>query len=342
MKSLLIIPVVLCIAALSGNVTANAQEKNSNKVFHGKAAAYYENQATRMYQLADEALDRFVPEIGAPIERRLALGNLDMLLHDTSLDYCDAMRNFISTRLTKLIAELDTKAPKKGEILKVYNDAFIARTPKATIAFDLSRCFCLEQHFIPDSIIDAIVAHCDILFISHNHRDHADAYVAEQFLKAGKKVIAPTNWQPDDQRISHLRPEGKHSQTIALPEGRSIDVITYPGNQSDLMNNIYIVTTQDGKTFAHVGDQYNREDLKWIANIRNEIPRPDVLTVNCWTYNLDDLCAGINARLVVTGHEDEMSHTVDHREAFWLTFEKFANLAYPYLVMGWGEWYRLK
>ena len=127
---------MLCIAALSGNVTANAQEKNSNKVFHGKAAAYYENQATRMYQLADEALDRFVPEIGAPIERRLALGNLDMLLHDTSLDYCDAMRNFISTRLTKLIAELDNRFWQDEIYLSVANKFNLLKDWEANVSVD--------------------------------------------------------------------------------------------------------------------------------------------------------------------------------------------------------------
>lgn len=76
-----------------------------------------------------------------------------------------------------------------------------------------------------------------------------------------------------------------------------------------------------------------------VVNISKDIPQPDALIVNCWTHRMSDLVDGFNPKLVVTGHENEMGHTIDHREAFWLTFQKMEQISKDYLVMGWGEWY---
>ena len=44
--------------------------------------------------------------------------------------------------------------------------------------------------------------------------------------------------------------------------------------------------------------------------------------------------------MIVTGHEDELGHSIDHREAFWLTYykmEEVYKISVPYVIMGWGE-----
>ena len=53
---------------------------------------------------------------------------------------------------------------------------------------------------------------------------------------------------------------------------------------------------------------------------------------------------GFSPRLVVSGHENEMGHTIDHREAFWLTQYKFDSmqLPFPSVILCWGEGYRFK
>ena len=38
-------------------------------------------------------------------------------------------------------------------------------------------------------------------------------------------------------------------------------------------------------------------------------------------------------------HENEMGHSIDHREPFWLTYQKMEKINKPSLIMGWGEWY---
>ena len=82
--------------------------------------------------------------------------------------------------------------------------------------------------------------------------------------------------------------------------------------------------------------------MNWLVNIHQEIPRPDALLVNCWTHRMNDLVEGFAPKCVITGHENEMGHTIDHREAFWLTFQKMEEIKRDYVVMGWGEWFLCK
>jgi hypothetical protein len=46
---------------------------------------------------------------------------------------------------------------------------------------------------------------------------------------------------------------------------------------------------------------------------------------------------GVNPELVITGHENEMGHTVDHREDYTQTYNHLFGSRYPFLVMAWGE-----
>jgi hypothetical protein len=54
------------------------------------------------------------------------------------------------------------------------------------------------------------------------------------------------------------------------------------------------------------------------------------------------LIRGAQPALVLTGHENELGHTIDHREPNWLTYERFAGSAAPFVVMTWGEFYHYR
>jgi hypothetical protein len=129
---------------------------------------------------------------------------------------------------------------------------------------------------------------------------------------------------------------------VVLKSGEKLQVKIFPGHQSPMMCNIYVVTTPDKYTFAHTGDQYDKNDMEWIAKIKDNAPKIDALTINCWSYQIADAIKGFNPRYVVTGHENEMGHTIDHREAFWLTFQKMEPVEHDYVVMAWGEWFSFK
>ena len=333
---------LLCLLLCTTQVMAQEKTNVKNGEFWGKSEAYLHKQAFQMFGLIDEALTENPPVVGAPMVRKLALYNLDAMLHETKYDNTEPFYNFVDSRMQKLLAELDKPVKKGLKIFKVYNDGFIARTQSATIAFDVVRGAIQGKEIVSEEYIKQIVDHCDILFLTHNHGDHADRLVANLFIEAGKPVIAPTNIWPDDKSIQHLRSDEVIEQEIALNNGKKLQVKILPGHQSDMMNNIYVVTTEDKKTIVQTGDQYNKEDMNWLVNIHQEIPRPDALLVNCWTHRMNDLVEGFAPKCVITGHENEMGHTIDHREAFWLTFQKMEEIKRDYVVMGWGEWFLCK
>lgn len=51
--------------------------------------------------------------------------------------------------------------------------------------------------------------------------------------------------------------------------------------------------------------------------------------------------SAVGPSLVICGHENEMEHSIDHREAYWLTFRRMSGIKVPYIVMAWGESYTL-
>lgn len=331
------------IALLCSILSIEAQNKPLR--FHGNPDYYLQVQSETMFKAADEGLDAYPPVVGAPIERRLALYNLDCLLHDTRNDNSPAFCDFINSRLTKLLADLE-KPTKRGLcIYKIYNDAFIARTKNATIAFDISRCRCrgFKDSIIPTDLAEKLVKHCDILFLTHNHGDHVDRYIVDLFIKAGKPVIATPNILVDKEGVTHRRIDGDcDNMDIVLKNGKKLQVTIFPGFQGKLLNNVYVVTTPERYTVCHTGDLSGKRNFKWIPHIKDKVAKIDALLVNCWTGKISKVIAGFDPRYVITGHENEMGHTIDHREAYWLSFTKLAEINYKYVVMAWGEKFTIK
>lgn len=332
---------VACLA----NISATSAQNQKPVKFHGNADYYLEVQGQHLFSAVDEGLDTYPPVVGNNIARRLALYNLDALLHDTRYDNSTAFCNFVDSRHTKLINDLNAPLKKGLRIYKIYNDAFIARTASVNVAFDISRCRCrgFEERIISDAKAVEIVKHCDVLFLSHNHGDHVDRFVVNKFIEDGKPVIAAPDILMDVQGVTHYRnEEAPQDVEVALKNGQRLKVRIYPGHQSKMMNNVYVVTTPEKYTVCHTGDQHNKRDMEWIATVKDHSPRIDALMINCWTLNLPKSIEGFNPRYVLTGHENEMGHTIDHRESFWLTFDKISQTHHDYVVMTWGEWFTIK
>ena len=342
MKKLFLTLLFGTLAAASTN--SFAQTKSAEPVaFWGKEDAYLLKQAAKMFALTDQALTENPPVVGAPMARKLALYNLDAMLHEVKYDNTEPFCDFIDSRIGKVIEDMKNPVKKGVKIYKIYNDGFVARTKSANIAFDLVRGECKKQKLLSDEQIDAIIEHCDVLFLSHNHGDHVDRYVVNKFIATGKPVIAATEILPDLKGVTHYRSESEIlDEEVVLKSGETLQVKIFPGHQSPMMCNIYIVTTPDKYTFAHTGDQYDKNDMEWIAKVKDNAPKIDALTINCWSYQIADAIKGFNPRYVVTGHENEMGHTIDHREAFWLTFQKMEPVEHDYVVMAWGEWFSFK
>ena len=324
--------------------TVQAQEKKTAEktAYWGKSDLYLQKQASVMLNLVDQALDENPPVAGAPMIRKLALYNFDAIVHETKYDYTEPFNTFVKSRIDKVIADLQKPVKKGMRVYKLYNECVVARTKSVTIAFDIVRRKIKTNQIFFDEDIRKIVDQCDVMFLTHNHPDHVDPVVVDMFLKAGKPVMATANILKKKTDILHRRSDKVTKETLKLANGKELLVTIFPGHQSELINNIYAVTTPEKLTIAHAGDQYNKEDMEWIANAKNDVPKLNALFINCWTHRMSDVIAGFNPKVVITGHENEMGHTIDHREAFWLTFQKMEQITTPYVVMGWGEWYNVK
>ncbi|MDR0582071.1 MAG: MBL fold metallo-hydrolase [Prevotellaceae bacterium] len=301
-----------------------------------------QDQAAILFEHTHKVLERNPPSTSANDERKLALFALDALLHDTRLDNGAAFFTY-TERMAQTVAEELAKGKPVGNkvrFFRFYNHGFIVQTPSVTVAIDIIRGggHNEEKHFISDSLMQLIIKQCDILFVTHVHGDHADEAVAKMFCEQGKDVIVPIKfWQNSDSHIRPLRGADMLKETIRISgKNVSLPVYIFPGHQRDVPNNVYAITTPEGITVMHTGDQSNHDDMKWIANVGDKV-KVDVLLAHCWMMPMEESVAGIRPALIITGHENEMGHSIDHREPYWLTFRRLENVKVPYVIMAWGE-----
>ena len=166
---------------------------------------YKLGQAATAFNAIDDMLQTYRPATEIPLPRELALVSLDQLLHDTDNDATEPFYAFINTRMRRVLEDLDRPVAKGLRIYKQYNDGFIVKSPKATIAIDLIPGGSDAKPFITDSVVYGIAGKCDALFISHFHADHANLNVAKSFAARGKLVIAPKDlWVGVDPLIRPL------------------------------------------------------------------------------------------------------------------------------------------
>lgn len=79
--------------------------------------------------------------------------------------------------------------------------------------------------------------------------------------------------------------------------------------------------------------------LFFIEHQAGSSNRVDVLFPNCWTPDIQRMIRGFKPKLVMTGHENEMGHTIDHRESNWLTYTRTKGSISPFILLTWGESY---
>lgn len=334
----------MAVIGLAACFQADGQGKVRPWEYWKDADGYYDNQGEVLFSLIDRTLEQHPASATPSAERQLALASLDALLHDTFFDDCDAFHAFLETRVERVLSALSRPWKKGLEIFKLYNDGFIVRSATGlVVGFDLCGSHA-GMTLIPEAQMSRLVRRCDMLFISHRDPDHADDQVVALAAKAGIPVYGPEDY--DNEYVTKIRSEDFSRQRLSgITKGIALTVQALPGNQNTLQNNIYVVTFPDGYSVVHCGDQFNDEDTEWLSQVGDRlIDRPDVLIINPWTMDLEKTIKGFNPRCVLSGHENEMGHTIDHREALWLSQYKFdyMNLGIPGVVMTWGESFRYK
>ena len=331
---------ICCIPFAGGSVFAQQAPVNYWKNPDGML----QDQAALIFEQAHKILAKHPPSVYVSDERKLALFSIDALLHDVRLDNGVAFREYIDKRHLQVVERLINEKPKANEVRihRLYNHGFVVQTPSVTIGFDIFRGGRADNHFISESIMRALVNQCDILFVSHEHGDHADRSVVQMFCNQNKNVIAPPGiLQNISPLIKYLRGESMVTEKINIPaKNVALTVRVFPGHQGQMLNNVYAVTTPEGVTVMHTGDQYSGDDMKWISTVANAV-KVDIFMVNCWIPEIVKTVEGVKPELIIIGHENEMGHTIDHREPYWLTVQRFKDIKTPYVMMAWGEFYTM-
>lgn len=350
-KHFCLLALLLVAGIAAAQNTAATIDPNLNQ----KEDAYMTRQASALLDSVRQTLRKHPPQYPEPEERRLALLILDGVLHDKYAAHRKPVQEFFLFGIQSAMGDLSYGPVMDGAMIyKLYNMGFIVRTPGATIAFDLTRGGSAKApgFTLADDLMKQIVEQCDALFISHRHGDHTDKTVAQMFIDAGKPVVAPPQvWadEPIGQAVTRLEREPHTLQSLPIKNGQAeLKVVVYPGHQiRDTENNVTLVFTPEGLSFCHLGDQINEgdfmEDYAWIDEVAKH-HRVDVFMPNCWTNKLYRIVQGIDPKLVLPGHQNELGHTIDDRVPYWgdeaflnLTNRRLRESSYPLIVMAWGE-----
>jgi L-ascorbate metabolism protein UlaG (beta-lactamase superfamily) len=267
---------------------------------------------------------------------RAALIRLDDILHIDSAPKKALIHNWYRQRMLQTARRI--AQPRPGTILtKLYDHGWFIQAAGSRFVIDLVGGPPGNADMqMSEEALDLFVQASEALFISHWHSDHADPRVAKKFFAAGKPVVAPAD-------VFSKLPELQKQLTVMardLTQRRSfgkLSVIATPGHQGkDVINNCYLIRAQDGFTVMHTGDQSNDEDFAWLDKI-HESHKVDVFLPNCWTPQPIRFAAGVKAKLILPGHENEMAHTVPHREDWTQTFTRFEGASGLMLPLCWGE-----
>ncbi|MDR0901660.1 MAG: MBL fold metallo-hydrolase, partial [Opitutaceae bacterium] len=276
------LPLLALLATLAVATALPAQtaaapsgEKSSFRPnYHKDPDALLQDQAAVLFNQSYAVLDAYRPTVNPGIERKLALFAIDTLLHDPRLDYTPAFLAQMDDVVRRVAATLASPGPLPPlRIIRFYNHGFILKTPTVTIAIDIIRGgkthdpkTANARNFLTEEQLRPIVALCDVLLVSHEHGDHADPVVAKMFCDQGKPVVAPPGiWREISPLI--VRPRAADATapaetTLALgPKKHPLRVRAYPGHQGKILNNLYLITTPEGKTILHTGDQSGGPDM---------------------------------------------------------------------------------
>ena len=118
-----------------------AQQSRLPLQYWNDVPRYMAVQDSLLLLAIDKAMDARPPVVShgkQDAARQLILCSLDAFLHTPRPDTTAAFRDFVDSRMGKVLQDLERPLRGKVRIYKIYNDGFIVRTRKATVAVDLN------------------------------------------------------------------------------------------------------------------------------------------------------------------------------------------------------------
>ena len=253
-------------------------------------------------------------------------------------EYMISRDKYLVGSCKQAIKWLKKTSPAKGEIAiyKVYNMGYIFKTSERAIGIDL-------RWWGSKADARKLAKNLDVLFTTHPHGDHYSIDMLESMIECRKTIVLTKD----------LLPKVKSPQKVLLWEDRTepldvkgIKVRCFAGNQGkDIPCNVYHLQF-DGWTIVHNGDNSDRPRDRRIS----ELEAPDIVVAATWnTFQViqEAAQASVGAEdkpmLFLPAHENEVGHTIDHRESYREAYSmesRFSSPTFkyiPHMLMDVGE-----
>ncbi len=340
----------ICFLGIVGSVLFLSEAFGTGASLSSNDLEYYKTQNVIFSKELGSYFDNEKPGYHS-IERKNALYLVDALTH-YPFPHDNCLKEMFLGRYEKALESIKETKVKTGAVVwNIYNLSYVVKTSEITVAFDLIRLPpSLRKEGDEDlhkNLAKKMVELCDILFVSHIHGDHADSFVAGEFLSQNKPVITPPGvFMKKDfyGSVIHWLADGKESKFVVPETDAEILVRIYPGHQaiSDdaaVDNNFTVITLPNNITIAHSGDQSWNDDFKWLDTVYKDV-NVDVLMVNSWTAFPNRVAAGLRPKIILPGHANEMSHPIESRIPFWKSYLLWQKSQDRVIHLFWGEPYR--
>lgn len=244
--------------------------------------------------------------------------------------YYSSTSGYLCSAKEKVLKWIDT--PCTDNILslkKLYNMGFIFRTADHTVGIDITDRHCLPEGYQAwnDEDYTALASRLDILLLTHPHSDHYSLTLLQAVYDAGKTLILPCPISglkyENDGRVIIL-----DSDTDSTITAAGCQITAFHGNQGEnIPCNIYLMDI-GGHRIIHNGDNYDRTKEARL----NRYPAAEVIIGSSWN-NIQSLLSncpeGASSRVFIPAHENEICHTVNHRESYRELFTGRDRLGNP-------------
>jgi L-ascorbate metabolism protein UlaG (beta-lactamase superfamily) len=286
------------------------------------------------YSAIQATLRSYPPCAGNKEMRNAAILDLDAYLKDDSLNWRADMVDFYSNMIGFVEYEITEPVASGVRIWSMYNHGFIIKTPSTIFAFDLVHGYAPWDYQIPDSILEQV----QVLFISHRHADHNDMGIIRAITAFGGKVVMPAEDSRANKELVGLSAD--EETTLA-----GLQIKAYDGLHADIPVRMFVVTTPEGLTIMHTGDNQTSETLPEGLAV-------DILLLNAWVnesgsaspiIGMHNSIKKLSPELTILGHIQELSHfyapsDVKSRLSFEAPLAADNGLLPGYLsVQVWGE-----
>lgn len=264
--------------------------------------------------------------------RRKTLQLLDYPLHSDNFAktspegtaaFDKATQKYLYDARQSVLQWLDEPRPEDGQIdvALVYNMGVLLRTFDHTIAIDIRWDGTKEE-------AKRIAESIDVLFLTHPHDDHYSPVMLQAVVDAGKTVVLPCmlpDWENNQASILD-------SELIRPKEMGDFSISSLRGNQGEgIPNNVYLIEF-NGWRILHQGD-YAVWDLQEKLK---DMPMADIIIAPSWNGIQWLLKPAMQAKklrgrepLLLPVHNNEMCHSVDHRESYHELFNRQDRLGDP-------------